>query len=73
MEELAGVVGAVAEARSVEALVGAVHLLCRVALHEQVHRHDTRRLADNEGEERQSLVQFGRVLSVPLSQDSATF
>lgn len=37
MEELAGVVGAVAEARPVEALMGPVHFLRCVALHEQVH------------------------------------
>lgn len=37
MEELARVIRAVAEARPVEALVGSVHFLCRVALHEQVH------------------------------------
>lgn len=37
MEELAGVIGAVAEARPIEALMGPVHLLCCVALHEQVH------------------------------------
>lgn len=36
VEELARVVGAIAEPRPVEALVGAVHLLCRVAFHEQV-------------------------------------
>ena len=41
VEELAGVVGAVAEAWPVEALVRPVHLLCCVALHEQVHRHDS--------------------------------
>lgn len=45
VQELAGVVGAVAEAGPVEALVGSVHLLCRVALHEQVDRHHARRLA----------------------------
>lgn len=49
MQELAGVVGAVAEARPVEALVGPVHLLCRVTLHEQVHRHDTSRLGGRGG------------------------
>lgn len=36
VQELARVVGAVAEPRPVETLVGAVHLLRRVALHEQV-------------------------------------
>lgn len=44
VEELAGIIGAVAEARPVEALVGPVHLLRCVSLHEQVHRHDARRL-----------------------------
>lgn len=44
VEELARVVGAVAEAGPVEALVGSVHLLRRVALHEQVHRHHARSL-----------------------------
>lgn len=44
LQELAGVVGAVAETRVVEALVRAVHLLGRVAIHEEVHRHDARRL-----------------------------
>lgn len=44
VQELARVIGAVAEARPVEALVGPVHFLCGVALHEQIHRHDTCRL-----------------------------
>lgn len=48
VEELARVVGAVAEARPVEALVGSVHLLSRVALHEQVDRHHARRLRASE-------------------------
>lgn len=39
MEELARVVGAVTEARPVEALMGPIHLLCCVSLHEQVHGH----------------------------------
>lgn len=46
VEELARVVGAVAEARPVEARVARlVDLLCRVALHEQVHGHDACSLA----------------------------
>lgn len=49
VEELARVVGAVAEARPVEALVGSVHLLSRVALHEQVHRHHARSLTGDRG------------------------
>lgn len=41
VQELAGVVGAVAEARAVETgMARLVDLLRRVALHEQVHRHD---------------------------------
>lgn len=41
VEELARVVGAVAEARAVEAgMTGLVDLLCWVALHEQVDGHD---------------------------------
>lgn len=41
MEELTGVVGAVAEARAVEVGVARlVDLSCCVALHEQVDRHD---------------------------------
>lgn len=45
VQELTGVVRAVAEARPVEALVGSVHFLSRVALHEQVDRHHPRSLA----------------------------
>lgn len=44
MEELARVVGTIAEARPVEALVGPVHLLRCVALHKQVHGHHASRL-----------------------------
>ena len=39
LQKLARVVGAVAETRAVEGRVGAVHLLLRVALGEQVHGH----------------------------------
>lgn len=46
MEKLARVIWAVAEARPVEALIGPVHFLCCVSLHEQVHWHDTCRLED---------------------------
>lgn len=41
VEELTGVIGAVAETRSVEALVRPVHFLRCVAFHEEIHRHDT--------------------------------
>lgn len=40
MQELTRVIRAVAQAGPVEALMRPVHLLCCVALHEQVHRHD---------------------------------
>lgn len=41
LQKLAGVVGAVAETRSVEGRVRAIHLFLRVALGEQVHGHDS--------------------------------
>ena len=51
VQELTRMVGAVAEARPVEAgVVGLVQLLRRVALHEQVDRHDTRTLWGEGGE-----------------------
>lgn len=49
VEELARVVGAVAEARLVEAgVTGLVHLLGCVALHEQVDGHDASTLQQTE-------------------------
>lgn len=50
MEELARVVGAVAEARAVEAgVTRLVDLLCCIALHEQVDGHDACTLQCIEG------------------------
>ena len=49
VEELAGVIRAVAESGPVEALMGPVHFLRCVALHEQIHRHDSGRLGGGTG------------------------
>lgn len=50
VEELAGIVGAVAETWVIEALVWPVHLLRCVALHKQVDGHDAGSLSEEEGD-----------------------
>lgn len=62
MEELAGVVGAVAETRAVETgVTRLVDLLCCVALHKQVDGHDTGTLQGIEGHTKLKLSQQNKI------------